>query len=220
MNRRTDARLILALIILSAVLGAVLWRGRPDLTAAERERERIKNEALAEKLAIDIRQKQTLSNWIVVAKVAAGGLALVAVTGAVVVALAFGVRLALTIAPNRQGIFPLIMGRLKGSWVVYDANRSPSAVTSIGDGKPQVTYSLPEGMDQARITAQAQAVQALAAVASGEQGGSKAGELVSGVMGQSSQLGRPLPDVQKSPWEPSHIERLLIESGMLEDSYD
>jgi hypothetical protein len=77
---------------------------------------------------------------------------------------------------------------------------------------------LPPGREgeQSQVTGRAQAVQALAAIASGNGGGGRSGELMAGVLGAAQKLAPPHPQPRRSPWESSHVERLLIESGALD----
>lgn len=223
MTKKLSCQVIGLAVTLAFVLGVVLVGKRPDLTQAERERARVQTEALRESLELDNQHKATMQKWKAVGKVTLGATAVGVIIGTVLVVWVWGMRRAMTIGPNERGIFPLLLGRTGGSWVVYDANRSPTAATSLGTGGARVRHHLPAGMEaaQARITSQAQSVQALAAVASGEQGRDKGNELVTGVIGAAHQLAKPLPQVERSPWESSHIERLLIEAGELEaNDYD
>jgi len=144
-------------VMLALVLGMLIagaFRG------TDRERARIENAARADKLAVEVAQKRTLSSWIVAGKIALGAVSLASLALGVSVAGAYGLRKALTVGPNDAGLFPLLLGRIGGAWVVHDPNRAMGAVTSMG-GAVQVQQLLAPG--QLTVTTQAQMVQATAA---------------------------------------------------------
>lgn len=160
---KMDIWLFLAVIGLAAVLGAILWRGRPDLSDAERERARVETAALAEKLALDVEQKRALSGWILAAKVVGGGLALVGIAGLAFVSLRWLDRRAAEVRPGPDGQFPLVRVRIRGATIIHDPNRQLAAATVYARDDqadrvaiiPVITGSL---STQERTAARAQAV--------------------------------------------------------------
>jgi hypothetical protein len=209
--------MVLALIlvsVLSCALGSLFFGRVSELSSAAQERQRLEAQEWKERAEAE-RPTQLFWAW------SKRALMTLTFLAALIVVSLFGMRYALTIAPNRQGIFPLLLGRAKGSWAVFDPNRSPTAVTLIGDNVPKVTHALPAGTEsaQAQITSQAQMVQLTAAAVSGEgETEKKARELVSGLGGRTGLLTKPLPPVHRSALEPSHVERLLIEAGEIEEA--
>jgi hypothetical protein len=196
--------------VLACFLGAAVLGEATDLTPAGQERQRVELEQWEMQQEAE-RPARVFEAW---------GLRVVlilALIGAVAVGTLYGMRWALTISPNQQGIFPLLLGRVGQAWVVHDPNRSVSAVTAMG-GEPPVTHYLPPGQEQ--VTGQAQAIQLAAALASGDQAQKRRQNTASALMNASQRmLARPAPPVEKAKWEPGHIEQLLIESGQLEDGY-
>jgi hypothetical protein len=77
-----------------------------------------------------------------------------------------------------------------------------------------VQHPLPPGQAPAQfqVTGQAQATQALRAAVSGHTSLPSGGP-VSTDMFNRERVARPLPEVKMLDLEPSHIERLLLETG-------
>jgi len=215
MNRRIGCGSAALALVALVILGGVLFGQANQLSGAGQERQRLEAQEWKERAEAE-RGALIFWQWAWRVVLVLGGL------GALAVALLWGMRQALTIAPNRQGIFPFLLGRVGKAWVIHDPNRAMASTTIIGPGaqladQVTVTHALPAGLeaDQLQVTGRAQAVQALAAVASGER--DERDELAGAVLGVDQPLiTRPLPPVTRSPWEPSHIERLLIESGVIE----
>lgn len=211
----TNGLAVLLLALFACGFGSLLFGKLMTFSPAGQERVRVETTQWEEQQQAE-RPAKVFWAWAqrvtLAIALALGTLAVVTVVGL------YGVRRAVTIYPDRRGMLPLLLGRIAGTWMVYDPNRSPTAVMSLGEGSPLVTHHLPVGMEdqQAQITSQAQAVQALAAVASGQSNGDKASEMAAGVIGVPRPLAKPLPEVRRSPWESSHVERLLIEAGELE----
>lgn len=169
MSRKTSLYVLTLLVVLAFALGALVWGGRPDLTAAERERERIRNDALRQKLELDVGTKATLQPFIVAAKVVGGALVLASVAGAVFVCLRWLDRRAAEIRPGPDGQYPVVRLRVAGAMVIHDPNRQLAAAVVYARPEqanrvliqPVITGQL---TDQERTTARAQAVQLAAAV--------------------------------------------------------
>jgi hypothetical protein len=77
-----------------------------------------------------------------------------------------------------------------------------------------VQHPLPPGeaTAQFQVTGQAQATQALRAAVSGYAPLPSSGPVSTDMFSQN-RVGRPLPEVKMLDLEPSHIERLLLETG-------
>ena len=224
MRRILPSNAMVLALLLVAILAMALGSNLDNLSTAKQERIRTETEQWEKQQEAERPAKVF---WAWAQRFILGVSVLLLVVAVISVGWLYGIRRAVTIGADKRGLFPLLLGRLPvkdgdgqtvgRAWVVHDPNRALGATTSLGD-KVDVMAHTPAGLEreQLRITSQAQSVQALAAVASGEAGGNRAGELVSGVIGTAHQLARPLPDVKRSPWEPSHIERLLIEAGEME----
>lgn len=200
---------VVSVVLLALVLG-MLAAGA--FRVPDQNRVRIENQARERKLAVEVKEKEALSGWIVAGKVVLGTIGLGGLALGFMVLGAYGIRKALTIGPDKRGLFPLVVGRNAGAWEVRDPNRALSGVTTMGRDP-----SLPPGLEreQVQVTGQAQAVQLAVAIASGDVDKNKAGPEI------TQQLtAKPMPQVETSPWEPSHIERLLVESGALEGDYE
>jgi hypothetical protein len=175
---------------------------------ARQERERIENAELEERLELE-RPVWLAQKWIELALYALLALLPILVGGL------YLLRRAITISADKRGLFPLLLGRVAGSWVIFDANRSPSAATAIGDDSPRITHVLEPG--QAQATSQAQAIQLAAALSAGDQTQGRRQEIAGALMGASQRvLARPMPRVERAGWEQGHVEQLLVENGQLE----
>jgi DNA segregation ATPase FtsK/SpoIIIE-like protein len=91
-----------------------------------------------------------------------------AIVAVVLVGSVYGLRKAATIAPDERGLFPFLLGRSGGAWVVLDPNRQIASVTTVGSGQVPVNHHLQDGLElaQVTVTSQAQRVQLEAARAS------------------------------------------------------
>lgn len=150
-------------IFKSAVVGAVVLALAFSLWCVLRvldndpERTRIENEALAQKLALDVQQKAALSGWVVAAKIATGGLVLASIGGAVLVSLRWLNRKAAEIRPGADGQFPLVRVKVGGATILADPNRAIGAATVYASPaqagrviiQPVITGSLPAQVAQA-----------------------------------------------------------------------
>jgi len=210
--------LIVALLfisILSCVIGATVLGKLDDLSPEARERQRIENAELEKRLEAE-RPARIL--WAYAWRAAVIGAAFTVLA----VLLLRGLRWATAITPNDRGLYPVMRLKVGQAQVLHDPNKALTATTIYTT--PQLAESvtvipvLPAGAEgeQAQVTGRAQAVQALAAIASGNGGGNRSGELMAGVLGAANKLAPPHPQPRRSPWESSHVERLLIESGALE----
>jgi hypothetical protein len=146
-------------------------------------------------------------------------LAVLAGLGALLVGTLYGLRYVLTIQPNHHGLYPLLMQRLGGAWVIYDPNRALTA-TVVGTAtqapeRVHISYPLPPGLEEAqtRVTAQAQRVQGLAALHPRPQRTGldphRARALLSGIMDNGELLTRGMPSVKRSRYTPGQVQGLL-----------
>jgi len=199
-------RVALVLALLAVVLIVGLWLGggerRPSSYATERA-------------ALSIRFSRTLLPFKVLFVVLLGALLLATLCG-----LGWGLvrwihRRADTVYPDASGLYPLRETRVGGARIFHDPNRTLTGTTVYATGASQllVRHAVPEGRPdlQARVTGQAQAAQALRAAVS--SGGSLPSAQGLPPQAFNCSVARPLPEVQELPYEPSHIERLLLEDG-------
>jgi hypothetical protein len=96
-----------------------------------------------------------------------------------------------TLYPDASGLYPLREGRVGRSRVFHDPNRALQ-----------------------QVTGQAQAVQALRAAVSGPSPLPSSRQLPLDLLVQR-RVSQPLPEVRELPYQPAHIERLLLEDGEL-----
>lgn len=136
---------------------------------SDQERVRIENRARAEKLAVEVAQKEQLSGFILVGKVLAGVLALVLVGGLGFIGLRYLDRRASEIRPGADGQFPLVRVRVAGATILADPNRQLAAAmiyASPGQADQVVIQPVIVGdlSTQERQAARASAVQLASAV--------------------------------------------------------
>ena len=121
-----------------------------------------------------------------------------------------------TLYPDQAGLYPIREGRVGQAKVFHDPNRTLGGTTVYADGEPDVAvrHPVPDGqeMAQERVTAQAQAAQALRAAVSGIGSPPPNPDPPLDLLDQQ-RVTRPLPEVKTLDLEPSHIERLLLEKG-------
>ena len=232
LNLKTDA-MVVALIMVSVfacAVGALVLGDAADLTPAGQERQRIENEYRQEQLALDLEIQATQAAdtaarleaerpakiaWSYGWRIAA----LIGIAGLIIAGVAFAVHRSQIVNANRQGQFPLLISTVDGVRVIHDPNRTVSGVTALG-GEPQVKHYLPPGQPEA--TAQAQATQMMAALASGDPAASRRQEAARALMSASQRmLARKTPQVERAEWDEGHVEQLLIEGGQLaeEENY-
>jgi hypothetical protein len=118
--------------------------------------------------------------------------------------------------PNGAGLYPIREGRIGGVKVFHDPNRAlgGSTLYATGGRNIRVQHPLPPGQEvaQQQITAQAQVAQAVRAAVSGSSPLPPAQNLPADLL-VAGRLSRPMPEVRELAWEPSHIERLLLQEG-------
>jgi len=172
MNSKAIIYLALMLVLLACLVGSLLFGKLERFTETAQERQRIETEAREAKLALEIEQKTALAPWTQAAKITGGALGLLAIFGVIIVAIAYGIRHALTISPDARGIFPLLFGwqrwrdsngQRSSGLIFHDPNRALGPGTVFSGG--QFAYALPPGLEreQLAVTAGALAVQATAA---------------------------------------------------------
>jgi hypothetical protein len=196
----------LGLAILAAVgVGLVLGGRARGQTAYELER-----------AAVSVQLARTMLPYKVAFRVALGAVLLLTLAG-----LGWGTvrwlhRRAEMVYPNGAGLYPIREGRIGGVKVFHDPNRAlgGSTLYATGGRNIRVQHPLPPGQEvaQQQITAQAQVAQAVRAAVSGSSPLPPAQNLPADLL-VAGRLSRPMPEVRELAWEPSHIERLLLQEG-------
>jgi hypothetical protein len=127
-------------------------------------------------------------------------------------------RRAATVYPDAAGLYPIREGRVGRAKVFHDPNRIPTGTTVYAPGHQaiNVQHPLAQGrMDvQRQVTGQAQATQALRAAVSGPSS-LPPGQVLPLDLGDERRTSRPLPEVRELAYEPSHIQRLLLQDGQV-----
>jgi len=203
--------LMLIALILAFVLGAVL-RGRTYSSPSPEYLTR------AEQLRLE--NQARLNTIKTVFLVALGVVILVGVTGITLGLVRMVWLKARLVYPARSGIFPVLVNRVGPQVILHDPNRTLAGTTVLGRGPDGVSvqHLLPPeaGVEaQLQVTTQAQVAQAVAAAAGGDGVNAQSRKLIESVTAR--QVAAPLPEVEVSDLEPSHVERLLLETG--EDPY-
>lgn len=194
-----DAKALLAGLLLIVGLALIVLPGhQPDP-----EREWLRTAQLRADLLARQARREALEPWARAFCIALGLVGLGSVAGlSIVLVLAIYRRLAATVPPNRSGLFPIVrLGR-----TLHDPNRQPTGTVTYTRGAPR----FPQLPGQAETTARAQFVQATAARY-------REGQTVITAPHDphpaSRLLSAPLPEPEMSALEPSHVERLLLETG-------
>jgi hypothetical protein len=188
------AILVIVLVLVGVVLGAVLFGAPTPPEVAE---------ARANAGAAWV--------WVWFAvKVLALVLVLATLAGVAWAGVRWADRRARSYYADRAGLFPAV--RVRPGEAVADLNRAPAGVV-VG------TYHLPELPEPTeaglRVTTQAQAAQLLAAATRDGGPTPATARLLERVGRPAVQLAPPMPDVRIL--EPSHVERLLLETGSDDD---
>ena len=200
-------RLLLIVALVGLALGIGLWLGyrvrRPTAYDVERT-------------ALSIEFARKLLPFKLAFFVLLGGVALLTLGGLGFGAVRWLDRRADTVYPDRSGFYPLREERIGRVKVFHDPNRTLTGTTvyTSGGRTVSVQHPLPEGMAgaQQQVTGQAQAAQALRAAVSGPSALPPRQRLPLDLLGVH-RMSRPLPEVKELDYEPSHIERLLLEDG-------
>ncbi|MBN1579327.1 MAG: hypothetical protein JXA89_01395 [Anaerolineae bacterium] len=196
---------VMTAIVIALGLGAWLGGGSREPSAYELER-----------TAMSLQVSRTMVPFQVAFRVLLGGVVLF-VFGGVGVGLVRWINHRVnTLYPNNAGLYPVREGRIGQAKVFHDPNRAPTATTVYANGVPALTVQHPlppgEAAAQFQVTGQAQATQALRAAVSGYNSLPSGGPVSTDMFNQN-RIGRPLPEVKMLDLEPSHIERLLLETG-------
>jgi len=204
-------RFLITGVLVVVALGVGLWLGtRPNVPSAYD----------IERASIDLQLARTMLPFKVAFRVLLG-LAFLLISGG----LGWGAvrwlnHRANTVYPDRAGLYPILEERIGQTKVFHDPNRTlgGSTVYATGGQAIDVRHPLPKGQESAQhqITGQAQAAQALRAAVSGAFPVPSKPDLPINMLDER-RLSRPLPEVKTLPWEPSHIERLLLEDSDLDE---
>lgn len=204
-------QVVVVCVLLSFLLGVVWTKsGEHPIDPALRARK----EAELQQIHLDTsRQLATMTvaaGWTVL------GLVATAVLAITLVAVKWTLKSIDTIYPDRSGLYPVLRERVGGFVLFHDPNRVvTSGVAYSREGRPAFLAPESVGEAQRQITSQAQVAQVLAAASSSGNKALPERALNSVVIPQM--LSAPMPEVMVSPLEPSHVERLLLESGEIGD---
>jgi hypothetical protein len=169
-----------------------------------------------ERTAMSLQVSRTMVPFQVAFRVLLGGVLLFTLAGVGVGLVRWINQRVNTLYPNNAGLYPVREGRIGRATVFHDPNRAPTATTVYANGMPALTVQHPlppgESAAQFQVTGQAQATQALRAAVSGHTSLPSGGPVSTDMFNQN-RVGRPMPEVKMLDLEPSHIERLLLETG-------
>ena len=196
---------VVTCIIITLGLGAWLGSGSREPSTYELER-----------TAMSLQISRTMVPFQVVFRVLLGGVVLFTFGGLGVGLVRWINHRVNTLYPNNAGLYPVREERIGRAKIFHDPNRAPTATTVYANGVPALTVQHPlppgEAAAQFQVTGQAQATQALRAAVSGYNSLPSSGPVSTDMFNQNK-VGRPLPEVKMLDLEPSHIERLLLETG-------
>jgi len=148
--------------------------------------------------------------WIGMAmKVVLGIILLAFLAGLAYAAVRLTLKRAMTIYPDRSGLYPVVDRKVGKIRVFHDPNRAPVAATLYTPEGVTFVVSPEPGPGQLQVTGQAQAAQALRAAASGV---GLTPDTAERIVRPQTPLVKPLPPVEVWDIEPTHVERLLEES--------
>jgi len=202
-------RVLVVMALILIALGVGLWLGSGSVRAPYRR----------DRALLSLQFAQTMMPIKVTFLVLMGG-----VTVATLGGLGWGVvrwihRRANTVYADQAGLYPLREQRLGGAMVFHDPNRTWGGTTVYATKGPPLSVQQPlaagQPMIQSQVTGQAQAAQALRAAVSGVAPFPSAQGLPAQLLDRP--VARPLPEVKELAYEPSHIERLLLQDGDPED---
>jgi hypothetical protein len=202
-------QILIGIVLIAAAVGLGLWLGVSDQRAAYR----------AERAAMNLEMARTMRPFQIAFRLLLGLVTLATLGGLGWGAVRWLNSRADTVYPDRSGLYPIREGRVGRSVVFHDPNRTLTGSTVYATGEQRITvqHALPGGrIDvQQQVTGQAQAAQALRASVSGSAA-LPSGRTAPRDLFERSALSRPLPEVKELDLEPSHIERLLLEDGDVE----
>ena len=188
---------IFLLVVIALVIGSVI--------ADNRQRERESPQITQAKEAIAIRWL-----WIgMVIKLILAIILLAFLAGLAYAAVRLTLKRAMTIYPDRSGLYPVVDRKVGKIRVFHDPNRAPVAATLYTPEGVTFVVSPEPGPGQLQVTGQAQAAQALRAAASGV---GLTPDTAERIVRPQTPLVKPLPPVEVWDIEPTHVERLLEES--------
>jgi len=192
--------------LLITVLGVGLWLGSGSRQPSAYELERS---------AMSLQVARTLLPFQIAFRVLLGGVVLFTLGGIGLGVVRWINHRVNTLYPNQAGLYPVREAQIGAARVFHDPNRAPTATTVYAHGIPSLTVQHPypgQLSAQLQITGQAQATQALRAAVSGHTP-LPVSTPVTADMFNVRRLSRELPEVKVLDLEPSHVERLLLETG-------
>ena len=199
-------RALLLLLLALFAVGMGWWLGDRSRTPSAYEIER---------MALGVTFVRTMLPFKVAFAVLLGGIVLVTLGGLGWSAIRWLTRRTDLVYPDRHGLYPIREHHIGRATVVHDPNRTLTGTTvyASGDQRIAVQHPMPQNhlSVQQQVTAQAQVAQALRAAVSGTSalptGRAAAVDLL------ERRAATTMPEVQELPYEPSHIERLLLLDG-------
>ena len=168
-----------------------------------------------ERMALGVQFVRTMLPFKVAFAVLLGGVLVLTLAGLGWSAIRWLSRRADLVYPDHSGLYPLREHRIGRATVVHDPNRTLTGTTVYASGDQRITVQQPVpqnhlGMQQ-RVTAQAQVAQALRAAVSGPSALPSTRAPAIDLLERAAVPS--MPEVEELPFEPSHIERLLLLDG-------
>jgi len=199
-------RALLLLLLALFAVGMGWWLG---------DRSRAPSAYEIERMALGVTFVRTMLPFKVAFAVLLGGIVLVTLGGLGWSAIRWLTRRTDLVYPDHHGLYPIREHHIGRATVVHDPNRTLTGTTvyASGDQRIAVQHPMPQNhlSVQQQVTAQAQVAQALRAAVSGTSalptGRAAAVDLL------ERRAATTMPEVQELPYEPSHIERLLLLDG-------
>jgi len=206
-QRRVTVKRALPLLLLALfAVGMGWWLGDRSRSPSTYEMER---------MALGVTFVRTILPFKVAFSVLLGGIVLLTLAGLGWNAIRWLNRRMDLVYPDHHGLYPIREHHIGRATVVHDSNRTLTGTTVYASGDQRITVQHPVPQNhlsvQQQVTAQAQVAQALRAAVSGTSalpaGRTAAVDLL------ERRAATAMPEVQELPYEPSHIERLLLLDG-------
>ncbi len=193
-------------LLVAFALGMGWWLGDRSRTPSAYELER---------MALGVTFVRTMLPFKVAFAVLLGGIVLLTLAGLGWNVIRWLSRRTDLVYPDHSGLYPLREHHIGRATVVHDPNRTLTGTTVYASGDQRITVQHPVPQNhlavQQQVTAQAQVAQALRAAVSGPS--ALPGARSSAIDLLERKVAPSMPEVQELPFEPSHIERLLLLDG-------
>lgn len=199
-------RLLPLVLFALFALGMGWWLGERSRTPSAYEMER---------MALGVTFVRTMLPFKVAFAILLGGIVLLTLAGLGWNAIRWLSRRTDLVYPDHHGLYPIREHHIGRATVVHDPNRTLTGTTvyASGDQRIAVQHPMPQNhlAVQQQVTAQAQVAQAFRAAVSGPSALPAGRTLAADLAERRPAV--PMPEVQELPYEPSHIERLLLLDG-------